>query len=56
MNILLDTHTFIWYVEGSNELSDNAKKHIEDSANQCFVSLVSLWEMAIKVSLGKLDL
>lgn len=56
MNILLDTHTFIWYVEGSNELSDNAKKHIEDSSNQCFVSLVSLWEMAIKVSLGKLNL
>lgn len=56
MNILLDTHTFIWYVEGSNELSLVGRKHIEDPTNQCFLSLVSLWEMSIKVSLGKLDL
>lgn len=56
MNILLDTHTFIWYVEGSAELSLRAKSHIEDPANQCYVSLVSLWEMSIKISLGKLSL
>jgi PIN domain nuclease of toxin-antitoxin system len=56
MNILLDTHAFIWYVEGSNELSRVAILHIEDPANQCFVSLASLWEMSIKISLGKLDL
>ena len=56
MKILLDTHTFIWYVEGASELSLMAKKHIEDPTNQCLVSLVSLWEMSIKVGLGKLDL
>jgi PIN domain nuclease of toxin-antitoxin system len=38
MKILLDTHTFIWYVEGASELSLVAKKHIEGSANQCLVS------------------
>lgn len=56
MNILLDTHAFIWYVEGSSELSRLAIRHIEDPANQCFVSLASLWEMSIKISLGILDL
>lgn len=56
MKILLDTHTFIWYVEGSKELSLTATRHIEDPANECFVSMVSLWEMSIKISLGKLEL
>lgn len=56
MNLLLDTHTFIWYVEGSKELSQNARKAIEDTQNQCFVSMTSLWEMSIKVGLNKLDL
>lgn len=54
MNLLLDTHTFIWFVEGSEALSNNAKNEIENPLNQCFVSIVSLWEMSIKISLGKL--
>ena len=42
MNLLLDTHSFIWYVEGSRELCINAQKSIEDPQNHCFVSIVSL--------------
>lgn len=56
MNVILDTHAFIWYVEGSPLLSQAAKYNIEDPANQCFISLASLWEMSIKISLGKLEL
>lgn len=53
---LLDTHTLIWFINGDRDLSDKVRKAIEaaDSAN--FVSIASLWEMAIKVSLGKLEL
>ena len=56
MNLLLDTHTFIWFIEGSSELSKNARLEIENPQNQCFVSMVSLWEMSIKIGLGKLDM
>ncbi|MBP6812020.1 MAG: type II toxin-antitoxin system VapC family toxin [Saprospiraceae bacterium] len=56
MNLLLDTHTFIWYNEGSVELSHDARQEIENPQNQCFVSIASLWEMSIKIGLGKLDI
>lgn len=56
MNILLDTHTFIWFVEGTSELSSVARNIIESSENQSFISVASLWEMSIKVGLGKLEL
>ena len=56
MKILLDTHAFIWYVEGSLELSKTARKEIEDNTNQCYLSMASLWEMSIKIGLGKLSL
>jgi len=52
---LLDTHTFIWYSESSPNLPDPVRIEIED-ADQAYVSIVSLWEIAIKVSLGKLAL
>ena len=54
MNILLDTHTFIWFIEGSSELSIAAKKKIEDIKTTSFISVASLWEMSIKFNLGKL--
>ena len=56
MKFLLDTHTFLWFIEGSFNLSDVAKHLIEDQANQRFLSVASLWEMSIKVSIGKLEL
>ena len=55
MNLLLDTHAFLWFIEGSNELSERAKRLIEDRENERYLSVGSLWEMAIKVSIGKLD-
>jgi PIN domain nuclease of toxin-antitoxin system len=56
MNLLLDTHAFIWFVEGSSELSSKAKTAILDESNVKYVSIVSLWEMSIKVAQGKLNL
>ncbi len=56
MNNLIDTHTLIWFLNGDDDLSDRAKKIIEESDAVNFVSIASLWEMAIKISLGKLEL
>lgn len=53
---LLDTHTFIWFVEGDTQLSEKVRKAIEVRGAENFVSIASLWEIAIKVSLGKLEL
>ncbi len=54
--LLLDTHTFIWWVDDSPKLSQKAKKLITDIRNECYLSLVSSWEIAIKCSIGKLHL
>jgi PIN domain nuclease of toxin-antitoxin system len=56
MKILLDTHTFLWFIEGNLNLSNIARNLIEDQNNQRFLSVASLWEMSIKVSIGKLEL
>ncbi len=56
MKLLLDTHTFLWFIGGSLNLSDTARKSIEDQTNERFLSIASLWEMSIKVSMGKLKL
>lgn len=56
MKLLIDTHTFLWFVQDSNQLSPYAKDLIESSANQIYISIASLWEMAIKSSLSKLEL
>lgn len=56
MRLLLDTHAFLWFVGGSSKLSGAARKLIEDPANERFLSVASLWEMAIKASLGRLKL
>ena len=55
-NFILDTHTFIWWVDDSPKLSSKAKKIIADMDNECFLSLVSSWEMAIKCSIEKMRL
>ena len=54
MKLLLDTHTFIWFINGDERLSTKAKKEILKSSNKKFISMASIWEMAIKTSLGKL--
>lgn len=56
MKLLLDTHTFLWFIIGSPNLSAAARSLIEDTANEKFVSVASLWEIAIKLSIGKLTL
>src|SRR4051794_28678776 len=56
MRLLLDTHTFIWFIMGSPTLSANARALIEDVANEKFLSVASLWEIAIKLSTGKTSL
>lgn len=53
MRLLLDTHTFYWYVEGDQKLSGTAQTLIQDASNDIFISPASYWEIAIKVSLGK---
>ena len=52
---LLDTHTFLWFIDGSDNLSPKALENIENENAQNFISIVSLWEIAIKLSLGKLE-
>ena len=55
-NILLDTHSFIWWIEDSPRLSTLAKKIVENLDNNCFFSLASCWELAIKSSMGRIKL
>ncbi len=54
MKLLLDTHAFLWWVADRRELSRKARSAIGSGRNQCLVSIASSWEIAIKVSLGKL--
>lgn len=56
MKYLLDAHTLIWFLNGDTKLPVEVKTIIEDGKNNCFVSIASLWEIAIKHSSGKLDL
>ena len=56
MTILIDTHSLIWYIEGDRQLSKKAISILENTQNQKFISKVSLWEMAIKISIGKLKI
>ncbi|MBK8807428.1 MAG: type II toxin-antitoxin system VapC family toxin [Bacteroidales bacterium] len=53
MDLLLDTHTLIWFLNGDEQISDKAKALIEDSQNSKIVSIASIWEIAIKISLDK---
>lgn len=54
MRLLLDTHTFIWFTFNAPELPPATRKLLENGANELFFSDVSVWEMSIKVSIGKL--
>lgn len=54
MRVLLDTHTVIWALEGSEKLSSKARNLIETPSNEILVSAVSAWEIAIKRALGRL--
>ena len=56
MRYLLDTNALLWFLANDKKLSHKARQLIESSSNESFLSIVSLWEIAIKTALGKLDL
>ncbi len=56
MRALLDTGAFLWFISDSDKLSAKARQYIADLNNELLLSVVSLWEIAIKTSLGKLEL
>jgi len=55
MDIILDTHAVIWFFEGDKRLSKTALDAIYNLDNNIYVSIASVWEMAIKLSTGKLE-
>ena len=56
MKLLLDTHVVLWALADSPRLSRKAREVLSDAANECWVSSASVWEIAIKVVLGKYKL
>ena len=56
MELLLDTHTLIWFASGDTKLPLEIRKRIGDIHDKCFISVASLWEIAIKLDIGKLEL
>ena len=51
MKLLLDTHTLLWHADGSPQMSARATALLVDPANELFLSMASVWEVAIKVGL-----
>ena len=56
MRLLLDTHAFLWFMAGDARLSGTARRAIEGSEGECWLSAASVWEIAIKSSLRRLTL
>lgn len=56
MRLLIDTHILLWHLEGDEKLSVSRRQLISDLKNDKFISIGSLWEIAIKISLNKLSL
>lgn len=56
MKVLLDTHSFLWFVLNDPKLSQDARHTIQEPENEVLISPASFWEIAIKVRLGKIDL
>lgn len=56
MGFLIDTHVFLWYINGDPILNGKIKDIINDNSLERYVSIVSLWEIAIKMNINKLRL
>lgn len=56
MNLLIDTHVLLWYLIDDSQLSVSSIRKIENPSNNIYVSIAALWEIAIKINIGKLDL
>ena len=54
MSILLDTQLFLWFLAESRRLTQDARRRVQD-ADQVFVSAATIWEVAVKIGLRKLD-
>jgi PIN domain nuclease of toxin-antitoxin system len=54
VKILLDTHTFLWFIAGDPQLDAYARQLIEESNNERYLSVASVWEITVKSSLGRL--
>ena len=55
MNIILDTHAFIWWNDDPTKLSKAGREAIENKENIIFISTVVIWEIVVKMMLGKLE-
>jgi PIN domain nuclease of toxin-antitoxin system len=55
LKLLLDTHTALWFLSADDRLSGTARAHLMDGAHHVLLSAAVVWEIAIKRSLGKLD-
>ena len=56
MRLLLDTHAFLWWVGGERPLGRRARAAVADPGNEVLLSIASFWEIAIKISLGRLGI
>ena len=56
MNLLLDTHAFLWAIDDHPNLSEEARATITDGNNMVFVSAATAWEISIKKAIGKLTI
>ncbi len=56
MRLLADTHVLLWAIDAPDRLSEPARRALIDDNNVISFSVVSLWEIAIKISLGRLEL
>ncbi|MBF0131399.1 MAG: type II toxin-antitoxin system VapC family toxin [Magnetococcales bacterium] len=56
MKIVMDTHVFLWWIWNSESLSNKSREILLDEDCECYLSVASMWELSIKVGLGKLTL
>ncbi|MBV9775054.1 MAG: type II toxin-antitoxin system VapC family toxin [Gemmatimonadetes bacterium] len=56
MRLLLDTHSFLWFITADPKLSPSADRELRSGGNQLLLSLASVWEIAIKVGIGRLPI
>ena len=56
MRLLLDTHALLWWIDDDKRLPIRVRSLLEEASNEIYVSVVNVWEMAIKGSTGKLNL
>ncbi len=56
MNLIIDTHVLVWYINGDKLLPDKIINLIKNTENKCYVSISSVWEIAIKLSLKKIEI